>query len=152
MAVAAAVSGGFSEHNAADGAAPPIALPTLRLLSGVVLSLALAGIIITAILLMVDRKDWWHGFLAATACMLPAAGLSVLPLRWGVKRGLHKAVAGFFLASGVRAVVAIGGCLVAILALGYPRVPTLLLMVVYYFAVLAAETWLLGRAMWTARA
>ena len=151
MAVAAAVSGGISEQSA-GGAAPPIHLPTLRLLSGVLLSMALAGILITAILLMVDRKGWWQGFLAATASMLPAAGLSVLPLRWGVKRGLRKAVAGFFMASAVRAALGIGGCLVAIFALGYPRVPTLLLMVVYYFAVLAAETWLLGRAMWTAKA
>jgi hypothetical protein len=75
--------------------------------------------------------------------------VSLLPLLWGMQRGPHKAVLGFFVAGGVRAAIAIGGGLLAVHVGGYPLQATLLLIVAYYFAALSVEAIVLGRSLWS---
>jgi len=48
--------------------------------------------------------------------------------------------------------VALGVGIFAVKALGYPAAPTLLLLVAFYFSLLAAETYVLARALSHVRA
>lgn len=117
----------------------------------VAMAVLLTAGVLAATLVLVNRADWWRGLLPATVGSALAAMVSLLPLAWGVRRGLYHAAAAFFVAGATRAAVSIGACLLAVLAGGYPMAPTLLLMVPFYFAVLAVEATMLGRAMWSVR-
>ena len=112
--------------------------------------LATAGVL-AALLVLVNRTDWWRGLLAAGMVSAIAAGISILPVVWGLRRDLHKTAAGFIAAIGVRMTISLGGCLLAVLVGGYPAVPTLMLMMAFYLAVLAVETWLLASTLWPAK-
>jgi hypothetical protein len=46
----------------------------------------------------------------------------------------------------------VAGGVLAVMVGGYPAMPTMLLMVVFYFAVLAAETTMVVKAIWGAKA
>lgn len=115
---------------------------------------ALAGTaaVLAVLLLLINRAEWWRGFLAATLVSVLAAAASAPLLGWGLRRRLGEAVAAYFLATGARLIVSLGGSLLAVLAGGYPPLPTLLLMVVFYFALLAVETTMVSRAIWSAKA
>ena len=102
-----------------------------------------------ALLALINQPDWWRGLLAAGVVSTLASAFSLLPLLWGIKRSLNAAVAGYFVAMGVRIMVSLGGCLLAILAGGYPKTSTLLLMAVFYVVVLAAESLVVAAATWT---
>jgi hypothetical protein len=107
--------------------------------------------VLAVLLVLVNRPEWWRGLLAATAVSAISAAASVPPLAWGLRRGLYPAVIGYFIAAGARAVVSLGGCGLAIVAGHYPATPTLLLMVVYYFVLLAIESSLVAKATWLAK-
>lgn len=111
--------------------------------------LAAAGTI-AALLSLVGQADWWRGLLAASVVSVLAAALSLAPLVWCLRRSLNVAIAGYFLAMGVRAAVSVGGSLIAVKAGGYPAAPTLLLMAVLYAAALAAEAIVVASAAWSA--
>jgi hypothetical protein len=122
---------------------------------GVALSVA-STLVLTAgalalLLALVNRPDWWRGLLAATAVSALSAGLSLAPIAWGLSRPMNQRVAAFFAAMGLRAGVSLGGCVLAVSVGKYPAAPTLLLMVVFYFAILAVETAAAARALWSAR-
>lgn len=130
-------------------AARPPVLPLL--LRTTALAFVAATVAMALVLVLVNKIDWWKGLLAAAVVTIFSAAASVMPLTWGLRRGLYHATAGSFAAMGVRAVVSLGGAMLAVKALGYPAAPTLLLMVVFYFAVLAAESYVIATRMWDMR-
>ena len=124
---------------------PSVALPLIRTTLLAMLGAA-AGLAL--VLVLVNRVEWWQGLLAAGIVTILSAAASVPPLVWGLRRGVYHATAGSFAAMGLRAVVALGGAVLAVKAGGYPAAPTMLLMVVFYFAVLAAESYVVGTRVW----
>ena len=128
--------------------APPVAPALVRAVA--VAMLAAAGSV-SLILLLASRSDWWKGLLGAAVVTVLSAAASLPPLAWGLRRGLYPAVAGSFTAMGLRAVVALSGGVFVVKALHYPAAPTLLSLVVFYFAVLAAESYVVATRMWYMR-
>ena len=126
-------------------AAPPVAFPLIRT---TLLAMLGAAAALALVLVLVNRVEWWQGLLAAGIVTILSAAASVPPLVWGLRRGVYHATAGSFAAMGLRAVVALGGAVLAVKAGGYPAAPTMLLMVVFYFAVLAAESYVVGTRVW----
>jgi hypothetical protein len=104
------------------------------------------------LLSLVNHPDWWQGLLAATMVALLTAAVSLPPLAIGLQRGLTGAVSGFFIAAGAKVLVSIGSGCLAILAGGYPALPTMVLIVVYYLALLAVQSAIIARAIWSTSA
>ena len=123
-----------------------------RLVATVALTLAGTAAALAGLVVLAERPAWWRGLIAATVASVLASGLSLVPLVWGLRHSLHGAVAGFFTAMGLRAGVSLGACLVAVYAGKYPQAPTFLMMVAFYFAVLAVECVSVARATWRAAA
>lgn len=111
-------------------------------------ALAVAAGILACLLVLINKPDWWRGFLAAGVVSVLATAISLVPLLWGLKRDLHKAAAGFLAATGLRMMISLGGCTLAVLVGGFSAVPTMLLMMGFYLTVLAAEVLLLSSAIW----
>lgn len=133
-----------------DAQAPALPAGTAgRAVVGMICALAVAAGSAAALLALVGREDWWRGLIAATVVSTLATLLSMVPLVWGLRRSLHAAVAGYFVAMGVRMVVTFVGCVLAVKVGGYPADPTLLLLVALYGAVLLAETGTVTVALWT---
>lgn len=120
-----------------------------QLVVGMALVIPATAVLLVGVIVLINRPLWWRGWIAATVVGVIAAGVSLLPLLWGMRRGPGKAVMGFFVAGGLRAAVALGGGMLAVHVGGYPLRPTLLLVVGYYFAALAVEAVVLGRSLWT---
>lgn len=133
---------GLATSNAHGGAGLAGAL-------ALVLLLTVAGL--AGVMVLVNQPDWWRGYRAATAASVLAAGASLVPTLWGMRGGLARAAAAHMLGALVRGLFSIGGCVLAVLAGDYPAVPTLVLMVAYYMALLAVESAALGRMLWTVR-
>ena len=128
---------------------PPADAPvTPALIRTTALALVGAAASVALVLVLVNRPEWWRGLLGAVVVTILSAATSVPPLVWGLRRGLYKATAGSFVAMGVRCVVALGGGVLVVKALGYPPAPTMLLLVVFYFAVLAAESYVVATRVW----
>lgn len=120
-------------------APPPLVAPS-RLVGLAGVALAAAGLGLAALVAVSDRPDWWRGLRAAAVVSAVATLLSLVPLAWGLRRGtLPLATAGYFTAAGLRTLGSVGGCLWAVHVGGYPKAPTFLMMLAFYFAVLAAE-------------
>lgn len=126
----------------------PLSLGLMRLIGWVSVALLAAAVIVLATLARIDHADAWRGFRAATVVGVIAALASALPVWIGARYGVTGAVGGYFTASFVRALLAIGGALVAIRAWSFPPVPTLLITCVYYVAALAAESTLIAKVLW----
>jgi hypothetical protein len=124
---------------------------TAQLVRATATALVGAGAVLALVLVLVNRFDWWKGLLAAGVVTTLSAAASVPPLAWGLRRGLYHATAGCFAGMAVRAAVALGGGVLAVKSLGYPAAPTLLLLVVFYFAVLGAETYVIASRIWHMR-
>src|SRR5688500_12213398 len=129
----------------------PLSLPQARVVRGIAIGFVATAVTLAALLVLVNQPAWWRGYVAATVVSAIAAAASIVPLVWGLRRGLNLAVAGYFMAAGARAIVSLGGCMLAITAGRYPAAPTLLLMVAYYFVLLGIESGLVARATWSAR-
>lgn len=110
--------------------------------------LATAAVLAGIMILCGSNAAWWRGLLAAGVISALAAGVSLAPMIIGLRRGINAAVAGYFIASGLRLIVSLGGCLLAVLRGGYPLLATLLLMVAFYLAVLAVESITMARWLW----
>lgn len=119
-----------------------------RSLRGAVLGTVLGtALFLAGVVFLVGRPEWWRGYTAATVATVLAAGTSLVPLAWGIRRGPGWLVQMFMVSTGVRAAVALG---VAALAVGvgdYPAVPTFALVMPYYIALLAVETASLARGL-----
>jgi hypothetical protein len=103
--------------------------------------------VLAALLVVVNRADWWRGYVAATVAVVLAAGASLVPLAWGLRRGGPAVVQTFMASSALRGAVALG---VAALAVGvgrYPTLPTFVLVMPYYLVLLAVETACLARSV-----
>lgn len=116
----------------------------------VVWALAVAALVVSALLILINRPDWWRGFLAAGVVSALSAGVSLVPLIWGLRGGLNRAPAGLLAATGLRALLSLGGCALAVGVGGYPAVPTFMIMMAFYVAVLATETAMLSGVLWSA--
>lgn len=122
-----------------------------RLVRAVVASLVGCGALLAGILVLAGRPAWWPGLGGATVVSLLASAASLPVLVYGVRIGCgrpERLAGACFAAAGVRAVVALGGGLVAVKIGQYPKMPTLLLVVPYYFALLAAETGVIATWLW----
>jgi hypothetical protein len=119
-----------------------------RLVVTVALTLAGTAAGLAGLVVLADRPAWWRGLAAAAVASALASGVSLLPLVWGLRHSLQGAVAGYFIAMGLRAGVSLGACLVAVYAGRYPQAPTFLMMVAFYFAVLAVESVWVARVTW----
>ena len=106
----------------------------------VVLTMAGTAAALACLLVLVGRADWWRGYAAATVASALAAGLSLIPLFRGIDKGFSSLVPAVMAATGVRTAVTVGGCVLAVMAGKYPPVPTFILMMPYYLALLGAET------------
>lgn len=135
-----------------DGQAAPATLTAGRLLAVVALALLATAAVLAGVLTLVNRADWWRGFAAASIASLLGAAAAVVPVLLTLRRSMQALVAGHFASALLRAAVSLGACLLAVHAGDWPRRPTLLLMVPYYFAGMAAEATLVGRHLWNAKA
>jgi hypothetical protein len=114
----------------------------------VLLTLAATALVMAALLVLVNRAEWWRGFLAASVVSALSAMVSLAPLLWGLRGGSGRAPAGVLAATGVRAGLSIGGCALAVGVGGYPAVPTFLIMMAFYLSILATETAVLSGTLW----
>lgn len=110
------------------------------LMRAVVTAIVGCAAALAAVLLLVNRGDWWKGYAAATIASALAAGLSLIPLLKGLNKGFSGFVPAVMVATGVRTLVAVGGCMLAVIAGKYPAVPTFMLMMPYYMVLLGVET------------
>ena len=125
--------------------------------SAVVRAVALAYVVAAAltaggVALMGGNANWWHAFAAATIATLMASIATIPIIAWGMRVAPARpelATGAFFASAAVRALIALGAASLAVYRGGYPKAPTLLLVVPYYFALLAAETVCLVRILWT---
>ncbi len=122
---------------------------------GAALAVAAAGLaLLIALAAPVEgRGTAWRGLAGAGGVSAAAAALSLGPLAWGLGRArsvdtVHPAVAGYFLATAVRAVAGLGGCVWLIGSRGFPPVATLLSWLVLHAAALAAEAAVVSRRLW----
>jgi hypothetical protein len=117
-----------------------------RALRGAVAGTVLGtAVFLAGIVFVIGRPDWWRGYAAATVATVLAAGASLLPLAWGLRRGPGMLVQMFMVSTGLRAAVALGVAALAVGVGGYPVVPTFVLVMPYYLALLAVETASLAR-------
>lgn len=116
-----------------------------RLVRNVTLTIVTCAVVIAALIFLAGRADWWSGFLAATIASVLAAAASMVPLSIGLKRGYLGLIGGFMGASAVRFVVGLGLAAFAVGVGGYPKVPTFILVMPYYLATLAVESYSLTR-------
>lgn len=121
-----------------------------RLPRVVLAALGVTALVVAALLILVNRADWWRGFLAAGVVSTLSAGASLAPLLWGLRGGMARAPAGLLAATGLRALLSLGGCALAVGVGGYPAVPTFMIMMAFYLAVLATETAMLSGVLWSA--
>ena len=128
----------------ADPSSPASAARWRSLRAGVVVTVAGTALFLAGIMFVVGRADWWRGYTAATVAIVLAAGASLVPLAWGV-RGGAVLVQMFMASTAVRAAVALGVSALAVGVGHYPAVPTFMLLVPYYLALLAVETACLAR-------
>ena len=108
--------------------------------------------VLAVLMMLVNRGDWWRGLLAATMVAALTAAASLPPIAVGLQRGLMPAVGGYFVAAGLKMLVSISGGWLAVKAGGYPALPTMVLIVVFYLVLLAAETAVVARALWSTSA
>jgi hypothetical protein len=128
------------------------AFTAARRLPGYVAGALLApAALLAGILLLSHDANWWRGYVAALLISALAATASLPPLMWGLRSGLTHAVGAYFLGAALRATISLGGCALAVTKGNYPRTATMLLMVAFYFAVLAAESITVARAIWSAK-
>jgi hypothetical protein len=138
----AQADGGRAMPATANGAA------LVRILAA---SLVLTAAAIAGVLLLVNRDDWWRGFFAAGVIAVLSAMLTVPPLIWSLRGGAQRMVVGYFVSAALRALLSLGGCVLAVEVGNYPPAATLVLMVPFYFALLAVESAFVARRLWSAK-
>ena len=138
-----------SGSSAADG--PPVAT-TVVAARAVAAAFVVTALLLLGALALLNDAAWWRGLAAATVATLMAAVATIPIIAWGMRVAPQRpelAAAAFFIATAARAVVTLGAAMLAIKLGGYPKTPTLLLVIPFYFALLAAETVCLARLLWT---
>ena len=108
--------------------------------------LGLAGFL-AGVMVLVDRTEWWRGYTAATVATLLAAGTSLVPLAYGIRKGGPVLVQMFMVSSAARAGIAIGLSALAVAVGRYPAIPTFAMLIPYYVVLLAVESACLTRGL-----
>ncbi|MEO6437208.1 MAG: hypothetical protein ABIP55_15815 [Tepidisphaeraceae bacterium] len=135
----------------ATGRAATLAGAARPAICAVACAYALTSLLIAGALLLVNDAAWWRGFVAASIATLMACVATVPVIAWAMRLASSRAdlaAAAFFATAGLRAGIALGAAALAVYAGAYPKTPTMLLVVPYYFAILAVETILLVRLLW----
>ena len=149
---AMAVNSNSSGDNAMTAASAPAPAPIVVAARAVAAAFIVTALLLIGALALLNDTAWWRGLAAATVATLMAAVATIPIIAWGMRVARARpelSAAAFFVAAGARAIVTLGAAMLAIRLGGYPKTPTLLLVVPYYFAVLAAETVCLVRLLWT---
>lgn len=124
---------------------------TSAVVRAVAVACVVTALLVAGVLVLSGTGDWWRGFAAATVATLMACVATVPIIAWGMRVAPARpelATGAFFIAAGSRALIALGAAMLAVHQGGYPKTQTLLLVVPYYFALLAAETVVLVRLLW----
>ena len=104
-----------------------------------------------ALIILTDRHSWWSGWLAAIAISMASTLASMAVLSPSIFGGMQTAAYGYLAASVVRMLAALISCIAAIWILRLPAVPTLIVIIPLYFAQLATEAFVVGRAFWSVK-
>lgn len=127
---------------------PVLALARWRLLrNGVVFGSVAAAALLAAVVFLMGKPDWWRGYVAASVATAIAAAASLVPLWIGVRGGPQQFILMVMVSSAARAFFGLGLAALAVGVGRYPVVPTLMLMIPYYLALLAAETACLAKGL-----
>lgn len=104
-------------------------------------ALLLTAAVSAALIFATGSADWREGFLASTVIALPCALAGLFPVLLFASRGGNAAqiAYGFLAGTFLRMVAALACLLVATRAAHAPKVPTVLLVLAYYAAMLSAE-------------
>jgi hypothetical protein len=122
---------------------------TLPLLLGAMAAALIVSAGATALVIeMAGRQAWWGGWVAALVVSVLATLLSLALVVPGIVAGPQWAAYGYLAGALVRVMTALAGCVVAVLVFHTPAAPTLFLVVPMYFAQVATEAIVLGRAFW----
>jgi hypothetical protein len=100
---------------------------------------------------LAGRPAWWSGWVAAQIIGVLAMLLSLALVVPGIVAGPQWAAYGYLAGALIRGMTALAGCVVAVWIFRTPAAPTLLIVVPTYFALVATEAVVLGRAFWPRR-
>lgn len=106
---------------------------------------------LAGVMTVIDRSEWWRGYTAASIAAALATASSLVPLVIGMRRGGAMLVQMFMVSSALRGFIAIGICALAVGVGRFPSLPTFVLVVPYYLALLAIESLILSRGLKIAR-
>lgn len=121
-----------------------------RVLIGVAVALPATALVLGAGLFVSRAGEWWIAFAPATVIAFVSAALSLIPIGIAGRFSKPETLMLMFIGGGVvRMVASLGLGLLAVHAGGFPQTPTLLLIVLYYFVVLAVEAGVLARLLWS---
>jgi hypothetical protein len=127
---------------------PALARARWRLLrNGVVFSTIAAAALLGAVVFLAGKPDWWRGYVAASVATAIAAAASLVPLWVGVRGAPQQLILMVMASSAARAFFGLGLAALAVGAGRYPSVPTLVLMIPYYLALLGTETACLAKGL-----
>lgn len=131
----------------------PTTRPSVSLMPRLVVALAatlvLTAALLAGLLVLINAGEAWRGMLPASVVATLSAGVSLVPLALGLRSTKPERIMGGFIVAGmVRMAVSVGGGMLAVSVGGYPLQATMLLLVVFYLAVLAVEATVLGKFLW----
>lgn len=121
-----------------------------RLLKTVTLWCAAFAVPVALTLVIAGRTDLLLAALGAYVVSNLAAVGSVPLLAWGLSGPPSRTGAAYLLSTAIRSGVSLVGGLFLATAGGLPEAATLLMIVPFYFVILAAECTVLGRVLWNA--
>lgn len=122
------------------GKTPSGKVSGVALLKWTAVALIVTGGVLSGLMVIVDRVEWWRGFIGASVIAFPAAALGLFPLLLVAARGTAAQISfGFLAGTFLRVIAAFSLLLVATSLYGMPKLPTAVLTMVYYFAVLGVE-------------
>lgn len=123
-----------------------VALPRLdatRYLLSVLGGTLLVAGLIAAVVAVANQPTWWRGYLAASIAAIASAVVSLTIILPTFKRSVATMMYATLVAGIVRAVVLGVIVVVAIKTGGYPQEATLAIAGLYYFAIVAVESYVL---------
>jgi hypothetical protein len=127
---------------------PALALARWRVLrNGVVFGTVAAAVLLAAAVFLSGKPDWWRGYVAASVATTIAAAASLVPLWIGVRGAPQQLILMVMVSSGARAFFGLGLAALAVGVGNYPAVPTLMLMIPYYLALLGSESVCLAKGL-----
>ena len=115
---------------------------------------AVTALLLAGVVTLVGNADSWRGYGAATVATAMACIATIPIIVWGMRAASTRpelAAGAFFVSAGARAVIVLGAASLAVFQGHYPKTPTMLMVVPYYFAILAAETFVVVRPLWSAK-